>query len=93
MFRAVVLWERDPDPDWYREHVDDYAKKVPGATFRAGQIFGSATGQSDFPRYAEFEFSDRESFNAGVNSQEMGAAVEHANQTGIPFRVYFVEFA
>jgi hypothetical protein len=68
-------------------------QQVPGVTFRAGRIFGSPAGKPDREQYAEFEFPDRESFDRGMSSKEMGAAVEDGQTQGIPFHVYFVEFA
>ncbi len=92
MFKAVVLWERAPHPDWYSRHAE-LCKQVPGVTFRAGRIFGSPVGKPDRELYAEFEFPDRESFDRGMSSKEMGAAVEDGQTQGIPFHVYFVELA
>ena len=90
MYKAVVLWERAPDADWYSGHAE-LCKKVPGVTFRAGRIFGSPTGEPDRQQYAEFEFADRDAFNKGMSSDEMKAAVEDGQTQGIPFHVYFVE--
>ena len=90
MVKAVVLWERAPDAEWYSRHAE-LCKKVPGATFRAGRIFGSPAGEPDRHQYAEFEFSDRAAFDKGMTSAEMGAAVEDGQTQGIPFHVYFVE--
>jgi hypothetical protein len=92
VFKAVVLWERAPDSDWYARH-GELCKAVPGVTFRAGRIFGSPGGEPDRQQYAEFEFPDRESFNRGMGSDEMRAAVEDGQTQGIPFHVYFVELA
>lgn len=90
MVKAVVLWERAPDPDWYARHAT-LCEAVPGATFHAGRIFGSPAGKPDREQYAEFEFVDRDAFNRGMGSGEMGAVVEDAQTQGIPFHVYFVE--
>jgi len=90
MFKAVVLWERAPDPDWYARHAE-LCKQVPGVTFRAGRIFGSPDGKPDRELYAEFEFPDRESFDRGMSSKEMGAAVEDGQTQGIPFKVSSAE--
>ena len=92
MYKAVVLWEDAPDPDWYKRH-GDLCKQVPGVTFRAGRIFGSPAGEPDRKQYAEFEFPDRESFNRGMTSDEMKAAVDDGLTQNIPFHVYFVEIA
>jgi hypothetical protein len=90
MFKAVVLWERAPDPDWYARHAD-LCKQVPGVSFSAGRIFGSPAGKPDRELYAEFAFPDRATFNSGMGSDEMRAVVEDAQTQGIPFHVYFVE--
>jgi hypothetical protein len=92
MYKAVVLWEQAPDPDWYARH-GELCKQVPGVTFRAGRIFGSPAGKPDREQLAEFEFPDRESFDQGINSQEMAASVEDGQTQGIPFHVYFVEMS
>jgi hypothetical protein len=88
--KAVVLWERAPEPDWYARH-GELCKKVPGVTFRAGRIFGTPAGESEYAQYAEFEFSDMDAFKRGMNSDEMKAAVEDAQTQGIPFHVHFVD--
>ena len=90
MFRAVVLWERAPDADWYSRHAE-LCKQVPGVSFQAGRIFGSPAGKPDREQYAQFDFPDREAFDRGMTSPEMRAAVEDGQTQGIPFHVYFVE--
>lgn len=92
MVKAVVLWEQAPDSDWYGSHAQ-LCKQVPGATFRAGPIFGTPAGESEYAQYAEFEFLDRDEFNRGMTSDEMKAVVEDAQTQGIPFHVYFVDVA
>ena len=92
MIKAVVLWDRAPDPDWYGRHAE-LCKKVPGVTFRAGRIFGTPAGESEYAQYAEFEFPDREAFDRGMSSGEMTAAVDDAQTQAIPFHVYFVDIA
>jgi uncharacterized protein (TIGR02118 family) len=90
--KAVVLWERAPDSDWYAQHAE-LCQKVPGVTFRAGRIFGTPSGASEYAQYAEFEFPDKETFKQGMGSDEMKAAVEDAQTQGIPFHVHFVDVA
>ena len=92
MVKAIVLWEQAPDSDWYARHAED-CKQVPGVTFRAGPIFGTPSGKSEYAQYAEFEFSDRDAFNRGMTSDEMKFAVEDAQKQGIPFHVHFVDVA
>ena len=90
MVKAVVLWDRAPDSDWYARHAE-LCKKVPGVTFRAGRIFGTPAGDSEYAQYAEFEFPDMDAFNRGMRSEEMAAAVEDGQTQGIPFHVHFVD--
>jgi hypothetical protein len=90
--KAVVLWESAPEPDWYARH-GELCRKVPGVTFRAGRIFGTPSGASEYAQYAEFEFADMDAFSRGMKSDEMNAAVEDAQTQGIPFHVHFVDVA
>jgi hypothetical protein len=92
MVKAVVLWEQAPDADWYGRH-GELCSTVPGATFRAGRIFGTPAGESEYAQYAEFEFPDKDAFGRGMKSDEMKAVVQDAQTQGIPFHVYFVEVA
>ena len=44
MVRAFVLYEGEtPDPARYEQHNRDFSSKVPGATFRHGEVFGAAS--------------------------------------------------
>jgi len=90
--KAIVLWERAPDSEWYGRHAE-LCRKVPGVTFSAGRIFGTPAGESEYAQYAEFEFPDMDAFNRGMTSDEMKAAVEDAQTQGIPFHVHFVDVA
>jgi hypothetical protein len=90
MFRIVVLYERAPDPEAYREHVP-YVLRIPGVSFTHGPVFGSPAGEPKYRYYAQLEWPDRDSFDAATQSPEMGATVEHAMGFGIPFDVVFVE--
>jgi hypothetical protein len=91
VFRAIVLFEGEPDPERYRQHIDDFGSKVPCKAIRHGRIFGSPFGEPQFRHYAEFEWDDRESFKAGANSQEFATSGEDAMKMGVPFTVVFAE--
>jgi hypothetical protein len=92
MVRAFVLYEgRAPDPDRYRKHIDDFASKVPRATFRHGGVFGTAMGEPRFTYYAEFEWPDMESFKEATRSDAFAASGKDAMEMGIPFTVHFAE--
>ena len=93
MVRAIVLFEEAPDPERYRQHVDDFAAKVECSAFRHGRIFGSPFGEPTFRHYAEFEWPDMESFKVGANSAEFAASGQDAMAMGIPFTVHFAEIA
>jgi hypothetical protein len=88
MVRAFVLYAEQPDPDAYAAHVE-LCRRVARATFRHGPIFGSPTGESRYRYYAEFEFADRETFDAAARSEEFGATGTDARRLGVAFDVFF----
>ena len=92
MIRAFVLYEgRAPDPERYRQHIDDFASKVPAATFRHGGVFGAAMGEPKFQYYFEFEWPDMESFKEATRSDAFADSGKDAIEMGIPFTVHFAE--
>ena len=93
MVRAVILYEREPDPDRYRRHVDEFAAKIECRAFRHGKSFGAPFGEPAFAYAAEFEWDDMEGFKAAVRSDEFAASGKDAMEMGIPFTVTFVELA
>jgi hypothetical protein len=93
MIRAVILYEREPEEERYARHVEEFANKVPCDAFRHGTPFGAPLGEPGFAYYAEFEWADREGFNAGTRSEAFAASGKDAMDIGIPFSVTFVELA
>ena len=93
MIRASVLFDQEPEPERYKRHLDDFVSTVPCDAFRQGRAFGSPFGEPAFKHYAEFEWTDRESFEAATQSQEFLATGKDAMDMGIPFTVIFVELA
>jgi hypothetical protein len=91
--RAVVLYESEPDPERYERHVEEFVTAVECDAFRHGKSFGAPFGQPAFAYYAEFEWADRESFNATVRSDEFAASGKDAMEMGIPFTVTFLDVA
>jgi hypothetical protein len=89
VIRAFVLFEGEPEPERYQQHVDEFVSKVPSKAFRNGKIFGSPFGEPEFRHYAEFEWDDMESFKAAANSPEFAATGEDAMAMGVPFKVMF----
>jgi hypothetical protein len=92
MVRAFVVYESEPDPERYAEHVE-IARRVPGATFRHGKIFGAALGEPLYAYYAEFEWPDRDAFKAAARSPEFAESGKDAAAMDIPFHVHFVDVA
>ena len=77
MVRVFVVYESEPDPERYAQHVE-LCRKVPGSTFRHGRIFGAPTGEPQYRYYAEWEFADMDAFKEGM-------------AMGIPFHVHFAQ--
>ena len=93
MVRAVVLYESEPDPERYQRHVEEFVAPVECDAFRHGTSFGAPFGRPAFAYYAEFEWADRESFNAAVRSDAFAASGKDAMEMGIPFTVTFLDVA
>jgi hypothetical protein len=93
MVRAVILYEREPDPERYARHVEEFAAKVDCRAFRHGKSFGAAFGEPPFAYYAEFEWDDSAAFKSASRSEEFAASGKDAMEMGIPFTVTFVDIA
>lgn len=92
MVRAFVVYEGEVDPARYDRHVE-IARRVPGATFRHGKVFGVPMGEQVFGYYAEFEWPDMDSFKQAARSAEFMASGTDATEMGVPFKVHFAEIA
>lgn len=88
MIRALVLYDEEPDPERYAQHVE-LCRNVPGATFRHGRITGAPMGEPAHKYYAEFEWPDKESFKQGVGSPEFMETGKDAMAMGKRFSVEF----
>jgi len=89
VIRAIVLYESEPDPERYRQHIEQFVGPVSCRSFRHGKVFGSPFGEPTFRYYAEFEWNDMESFRAATRSPEFAASGQDAMAMGIPFTVLF----
>ena len=91
MFRAIVQYESAPDPERYAQHISEFVAPVEYDAFRHGKVFGSPLGEPSYRYYAEFEWADRDSFDAAVRSDAFAASGKDAMAMGIPFTVHFAE--
>jgi hypothetical protein len=89
MIKVFVLYEQEPDPSQYEEHVE-LCRRVEGGTFRHGKVFGSPTGQR-YAYYAEWDFPNMETFKTASRTEEFAATGRHAAELGIPFHVHFAD--
>ena len=93
MYRVTVLYENEPDPQEYAAHAE-MCRCVPGSAFRHGKVTGSPMGEASHSYYAEWEFPDKEAFDAAVRSEEFMATGKDAYKRGLPQpNVQFVELA
>jgi hypothetical protein len=90
VIRAFVLYDGEPDPQLYAEHVD-LCRRVPGVTFRHGRVFGAPRGEPRHRYYAEFEWPDMDAFRAAARSPEFAETGRHGATLGVPFSVEFVD--
>ena len=93
MVRAVIQYEREPDPERYARHVDEFVAGVDYKAFRHGKAFGAPFGEPAFAYYAEFEWDDMDAFKSAVRSEGFAASGKDAMEMGIPFTVTFTELA
>lgn len=92
MVRVFVLYEQEPDADRYEQHAE-LCRRVEGATFRHGKVFGSPAGEPRYRYYAEWEFPDRDAFKAAARTPEFTQTGVDAVQLGVPFVVHFADLA
>jgi hypothetical protein len=90
MVKAIVLYDEEPDPDRYAEHVA-LCERVAGATFRHGRVFGAPMGDPKYRYYAEWEFPDMDAFKAAARSDEFMATGKDAMEMGGRFSVMFAD--
>ena len=83
MYRVVVLYEHEPDADAYAEHAE-LCSQVSNSVFRHGKVTGAPMGEPAHAYYAEWEFADRQAFDAAVRSEEFMATGKDAFKRGFP---------
>ena len=90
MVKVFVLYEEVPDPERYERHAE-LCRRVGGATFRHGRVFGSPAGEPRFPYYAQWEFADMDAFKTAARTPEFAETGRDAMEMGVPFHVHFAE--
>ncbi len=90
MVRVIVLYAEAPEAERYEQHAE-LCRKVPGATFRHGGVFGAPMGEPRYPYYAEWEFPDKDAFKQAARSDEFMATGKDAMAMGGAFEVMFAE--
>jgi hypothetical protein len=90
VIKALVLYDGEPDPQRYAEHVE-FCLKVPAAAFRHGKVFGAPRGEPAHRYFAEFEWPDMDAFQAAVRGPEFAETGRDALGMGVPFSVEFAE--
>jgi len=93
MQRITVLYEQAPDGEQYAEHAA-LCVQAPNSVFRHGPVTGSPLGEPTHAYYAEWEFADKQAFDAFVASDLFRAAGKDAYKRGFPTpNVQFLELA
>jgi hypothetical protein len=83
MYRVMVFYEEEPDAEAYAGHAV-VCRSVPNGVFRHGRVLGSPMGEPRHAYYAEWEFPDRDAFDAAVRSDEFIASGKDAAERGLP---------
>lgn len=90
MIRVFIVYDEEPDAARYEEHAQ-LCRRVEGATFRHGKVFGAPMGEPEFRYYAEWEFPDLDAFKAAARTDEFMATGKDAMDMGGRFHVHFAE--
>ena len=90
MIRAFVLYDEEPEQQRYQQHVE-LCRRVEGATFRHGRVFGAPMGDPAYRYYAEWEFPDMDAFKAAARSPEFMATGMDAMEMDGRFQVLFAD--
>jgi hypothetical protein len=90
VIRAFVLYDEEPEADRYAQHAE-ICRRVPGATFRHGRVFGAPMGEPAYRYYAEFEFPDMDAFKSAARSEEFMATGKDTLEMGVRFQVLFAD--
>jgi hypothetical protein len=90
VIRVFVVYEGEPDQARFEQHAE-LCRRVQGAPFRHGRVFGAPVGEPKFRYYAEWEFADMDAFKAAARTPEFMESGRDAMEMGIPFHVHFAD--
>jgi hypothetical protein len=88
VIRVFIVYEQEPEAERYKQHAG-LCRRVQGGTFRHGKVFGAPFGEPRYAYYAEWEFPDREAFQAAARTPEFAATGKDAMDMGVPLHVLF----
>jgi hypothetical protein len=89
MIRVFVLYEQEPEPERYAQHVELSRREAPEAMIRHGRILGSPQGEPQYRYYFEFEFADRDAWKR--SQPGLVKSAEDAQELGVRFEAFFAE--
>jgi hypothetical protein len=89
MVRVFVLYEQEPDPARYEQHVE-LCRMVTDAVFRHGRVTKTLFG-NEVAYYAEFEFPDKDTFTAAASTDAFRATGADAAEMGYPHSVHIAD--
>ena len=59
MVRAVIQYEREPEPERYARQIEEFTAKVECQAFRHGKVLGAPMGEPAHAYYAEWSSPTR----------------------------------
>ncbi len=91
MVRAVIQYEREPEPSGTRGTSKSSSAGASAARSGTARRSARRSASPPFAYYAEFEWADMDAFKAAARTEEFAASGKDAMEMGIPFTVTFVE--
>ena len=89
MVRAIIQYETEPDPERYKQHVDEFVSPIDCSAFRHGKVFGSPFGEPKYRYHAEFESDGHGVVQVRRERRSVRGFRKDAMAMGIPFTVHF----
>ena len=93
MVRAVIQYEREPDPERYARHVEEFAPKSTARRSGTGRRSARPSASRRSRTTPSSSGTRLDAFKTAARSDEFAASGKDAMEMGIPFTVTFVEVA